>query len=137
MKATLTYLGHPPEQRAAIELVTDTTIVGKGALHDLGLMPLATQVMGWSYFLVCTGGTLYVGIPSDLRLARTHFAIRRVAGESGSTFRIRDLGSHCGLMVNETRNQGGDEMPLKDGDLIHYGFEFLFRLQSLIDSEPA
>ena len=92
MKATLTYLGHPPSQRAAIELVTETTVVGRGALHDLGLMPVATQVTGWDYFLGCSQGTLYLGIPSDLRLARCHFAIRRVAEGSGISFRIRDLG---------------------------------------------
>lgn len=129
MKAFLTYLGHHPEQRAPIELVTDTTIVGRGMLHDLGLETWVPQMMEWSYFIVCKGGVLYLGIPSDTRLARKHFAIRRVARESGTTFWIRDLESHCGTMVNSTLNRGSDEMPLNDGDLIRCGLEFSFRLQ--------
>jgi len=93
-------------------------------------MPVAARVMDWDYFQVRIGATLYVGIPFDMRLARRHFAIRRLVDQSGETaFFIRDLGSHCGFTVNGTRNQGSDEMPLRDGDRIQVGAEFVFRLE--------
>src|SRR5882724_11677901 len=42
-------------------------------------------------FQVRLGETLFIGIPSDLRLARSHFAIRRAVGESGEVvFLVRD-----------------------------------------------
>ena len=78
-------------------------------------------------FQVRLAETLFIGIPSDLRLARSHFAIRRAVGESGEVvFLVRDLRSHSGFMVNDARNAGSAEMQLKTGDRIHYGFEFVF-----------
>src|SRR5262249_22664111 len=102
MKATLTYLAPPPEQGITIELVNETTIVGRGSLHELGLRAVASQIMRWDYFLVCVGGTLYVGIPAEIHMSRSHFAIRRVPGESGDTFMIRDLETFSGFRLNGT-----------------------------------
>ena len=154
LQAILTYLDRVDEPMAAFVLDRQEALVGrdplaewlvlqyemgKGFLESHNLLnlpevrkdarnlPEVVKRVRQEPFQVRLGETLFIGIPSDLRLARSHFAIRRAVGESGEVlFLVRDLRSHCGFIVNDARNAGSAEMQLKAGDRIHYGFEFVF-----------
>ncbi len=127
MKATLTYRNLRRQTTIRFELDSPLTIVGRGASEALTLPGIAEKARRKEAFQVHQGDTLYLGIPSDLGLARKHFSIRRAETESGEVvFFIRDLGSHCGFFLNGDRPPGSAEIALKDGDRIFYGFEFVF-----------
>jgi hypothetical protein len=142
MKAILTYFNHLREPMAAFVLDCQEVFVGRDPLtnldshtllnlpevrKDVRNLPEVVKRERREPFQVRLAETLFIGIPSDLRLARSHFAIRRAVGESGElVFLIRDLRSHCGFIVNDVRNAGSTEIQLKAGDRIHYGFEFVF-----------
>jgi hypothetical protein len=138
IKATLTYFdqGTP---LVTVVLDSPVTIVGRGAPEVRDLPEVVEKVSKREPFQVRQGGTLFIGIPSDLRLARSHFAIRRAVGESGEVvFLVRDLNSYCGFMVNnDARTVGSPEMQLNGGDRIHYGFEFVFDVVGRHDVQDA
>lgn len=125
MKATLTYLDHRGEPLASFELVSPTTVVGRGPPEALGLPAVAEKVRNREPFQYLSEDTLFIGIP-DVRLARKHFLICRAVDDSGRvSFVIRDLDTHCGFMLNGVRQRSA-EVQLRNGDRIHYGFEFTF-----------
>jgi hypothetical protein len=129
MKATLTYCNHLREPVVSFEVGSPVTVVGRGSPEVLRLPEVVKKVSRQDPFGARLGDTLFIAIPSDIRLARSHFSIRRAAGESGeAVFLIRDLQSHCGFMVNDVLNAGSAELQLKGGDRIHYGFEFVFNV---------
>jgi hypothetical protein len=129
MRARLTYFADGNQPMATFALDSPVTVVGRGPWEVHKMPAVVEKVRKREPFQVRLGDTLFIGIPSEMRLGRSHFAIRRVAGPSGEVaFFIWDLQSRCGFMVNDARNQGSAEVQLKDGDRIHYGFEFTFSL---------
>jgi hypothetical protein len=76
-----------------------------------------------------TEDTLFILLPWAVHLSREHFAIHRSEAESGeAVFRVRDLGSRSGFLLNGLRGSAGNERPLKDGDCIDCGVRFIFHL---------
>ena len=128
MKATLVHKSDHGEPLAEFELGRDRTVVGRRPRETLDLSAVAEKIESKEAYTVEAGNTLYIGIPVEMRLARDHFAIYCSPDDRGvATFSVHDLGSHGGLMVND-EYASDREVPLRDGDRIHRGFEFEFRV---------
>ena len=139
MTATLTIINAEPP--LTFQLVCDRTIVGRVSVvgrvsREPGLSRITGEINRCEYFVICKEGTLYLGFPRELRLARQHFEILREQDESGERYYARDLKSHCGFLVNGIPNAGCDPMSLKDGDLIECGFVFEIRIRDKAESSP-
>lgn len=93
---------------------------GDSAGHEIRLGPERT--------LLGRGPGVDVAVP-DETMSRQHFAVER----SGSAYRLRDLGSTNGVLLNGKRVESAD---LKHGDRVKAGdHEFQFLLEK-IEREP-
>ena len=102
MKTTLTYINDHGKPVGVFELTCATNVVGRGPHEALGSSEVVEKIIKREIFKVQKGDTLFIEIPFEMRLARSHFAIYRSVDESGlSAYEVEDLGSHCGLMLNE------------------------------------
>jgi hypothetical protein len=81
-------------------------------------------------FQIRLDDTLYIGVPSDAGLARSHFCICYVAGESeNGVFLVKDLDSPCGILVNGTKVPYQVEKQLNASDRISCSSHFDFAIR--------